>query len=51
MLAFNVSLNEKINSTPMKLAGSIIVLMPILILFIAFQRRIISNISMGGLKE
>lgn len=41
----------EMTSVPMKLAGSMLVLMPIMVLFLAFHKRLIGNISMGGIKE
>ncbi len=38
-------------NVPSKLAGSFIVLVPILIIFIVFQKKLMGNLSMGGLKE
>ncbi len=35
----------------MKLAGSFLVMLPILIVFLVFQKRLMGNIHMGGLKE
>ncbi len=46
--------NKSINGlsyVPMRMAGCIIVIIPILILFLIFQERLMSNVSMGGLKE
>jgi ABC-type glycerol-3-phosphate transport system permease component len=42
---------QALNSVPMRLAGCMIVLTPILVLFLAFHKRLIGNISMGGVKE
>lgn len=36
---------------PYRMAGCIIVVIPILLLFLMFSERLMSNISMGGLKE
>ena len=36
---------------PYRMAGCIIVVIPILVVFILFSERLMSNISMGGLKE
>ena len=40
-----------ISDPPMKLAGCMIVFLPILLVFIIFQKRLMGNISMGGIKE
>lgn len=36
---------------PVQLAGAIMVFIPILLLFIAFRKKLMGNISLGGLKE
>ena len=48
---FNASTDNEISTVPMKMAGCFIVSIPILIIFIAFQNKLMGNISMGGLKE
>ena len=42
---------QSLNNVPMRMAGCAIVLLPILVLFILLKERLMSNISMGGLKE
>lgn len=37
--------------TVQKLAGAIVLMLPILILFVAFRERIMGNVTMGGIKE
>ena len=44
------NLNE-MNNVPMRMAGCFILVVPILILFIAFHNKLIGNLSMGGIKE
>ena len=48
---FNLAGGGSVNTTPMKLAGSFLVMLPILIVFLVFQKRLMGNIHMGGLKE
>lgn len=48
---YNFSTLPEISDTPMKLAGCMIVFLPIFIVFVVFQKRLIGNISMGGVKE
>lgn len=48
---YNFSTISAISDTPMKIAGCMIVFLPILIVFIVFQKRLMGNISMGGVKE
>ncbi len=38
------------STTPMKLAGSMVITVPILIFFIIFKDKLIGNLTMGGLK-
>ena len=40
-----------ISNPPMRLAASMIIFVPILIVFIIFRDRIIGNVTMGGVKE
>jgi len=42
---------QGLNNVPMRMAGVVIVMMPILILFIIFKDKLVGNISMGGVKE
>ncbi|MBQ9734848.1 MAG: carbohydrate ABC transporter permease [Clostridia bacterium] len=44
------ALDASSSSTPAQLAGCIIVAIPLLALFIAFQKRLLGNITIGGLK-
>lgn len=37
-------------NTPMRLAGCIVVAIPLLIIYLAFQKRLLGNITVGGLK-
>lgn len=39
------------SNVPMKLAGCMTVLIPILVLFLLFSNRLIGNVTIGGLKE
>jgi ABC-type glycerol-3-phosphate transport system permease component len=48
---FKNNAENALNTVPLRLAGCMIVLTPILILFLAFHKRLIGNISMGGVKE
>ena len=44
------SLATATSSVPMRLAGCMLMLLPLLILFICFHKRLIGNIAFGGLK-
>lgn len=46
----NSNLTEN-SGVPSRITGAIIMLLPILILFLIFHKRLIGNISMGGIKE
>lgn len=48
---YNQSTVGTLSSVPMKLAGCMIVVIPILIIFIIFNNRVMGNISAGGVKE
>ena len=48
--AFNGISVHGMNGVPMKLTGCMILFIPILILFIIFQDKLMGNVSMGGLK-
>lgn len=44
------ALDASSSSTPAQLAGCVIVAIPLLVMFIAFQKRLLGNITIGGLK-
>ncbi len=44
------TINE-LNNVPARTAGCVILLIPILIIFISFRKRIMGNITLGGVKE
>ena len=48
---FGNSNNADLSNVTMQLMGCLIVLVPILVVFIFFQKRIMGNITMGGVKE
>lgn len=39
------------NNVPMRMAGCVMLLVPILLVFISFRKKIMGNISLGGIKE
>ncbi len=43
--------NARISSVPMKMAGCMVLFIPIFIVFIIFQKHLIGNVTVGGLKE
>lgn len=48
---FNQSTSAALSNTPMRLAGCMVVVIPILIIFIVFNNRVMGNITTGGIKE
>lgn len=47
---YQFSSGSDISSTPMKLAGAIIVFLPVFVLFLVTKKRLIGNLTVGGLK-
>lgn len=47
---FNRRTEGQFSTIPMKLTGSVLVFMPILVIFCVFQKRLVGNITVGGLK-
>ena len=50
LFAFNLSTANEIASVPGKLAGAMVMLLPILVVFVLFHKRLMGNLTMGGLK-
>ena len=48
---FNFSAENQLSSVPMRLAGCMILMIPIFVIFLIFHNRLIGNVSIGGLKE
>ena len=44
------SFEQETSSVPMRLAGCVMVAIPLFIIFIAFQKKLLGGVSMGGLK-
>lgn len=44
------SSSNELNNVPMRMASTIMVIIPIIVLFLCFKNRLMGNISMGGLK-
>ena len=47
----SVSKDNDLSATPLRMASSVIMLVPILVIFLIFKDRIMNNVSMGGIKE
>ncbi len=50
MFQFSIRLGQVVSSVPMRISYMIVVVIPILILFLLTHKRLMGNISMGGLK-
>ena len=48
---YELSLSTELNAVPQRLAGCMVLLVPIMALYFAFSKQLFGNISMGGLKE
>ena len=48
---FSRSNDTRLSSVPARITGCIYMLLPVLILFIAFHKHLMGNLSMGGIKE
>lgn len=51
LYAYSFSAKPAVSNTPMRLMGCLILMIPVLILFVAGHKRLMGNISMGGIKE
>lgn len=50
LFRYNQSTESAISTTPMKIAGCMIVFMPIFVLFLVTKNKLIGNLTVGGLK-
>lgn len=48
---YNLSTDASFATVPMKLTGCMLVVIPILIIFIVFNNRVMGNVTAGGIKE
>lgn len=48
---FSNDTTNALSTIPMKITGCMIMMLPIMVLFLCFHKRLIGNLSMGGLKE
>ena len=44
------SSSNDLNNVPMRMASTILIIIPIIVLFLCFKKRLMGNISMGGIK-
>ena len=51
LINYSNSYKADVSNIPMKLAGALIVSLPMFIIFLCFRNKLMGNISMGGLKE
>jgi len=47
---FNFATDNELSSVPMKLSGAILLLAPVLTVFLIFHKRLMGNVTVGGLK-
>jgi len=50
LYVYNMDTGNASSGVPLKLAGSALVILPTLTIFIVFRNKIVSNLSIGGLK-
>ncbi len=50
MWEFSLSRDNELSSVPMKMAGATILLAPVLVLFLAFHKKLMGNLQVGGIK-
>ena len=46
----SVSFDGEFSTVPMRMAGAVSMLLPILVLFVAFHKRLLGNLTVGGIK-
>lgn len=51
LFKFSFSSSDSYSSPPIQLAGCMLLLLPILLIYIVLQEKLIGNITMGGIKE
>ena len=51
VFSFSNSNDARLSSVPIRLTGCIMMLVPVLVLFVAFNKQLMGNVSMGGIKE
>ena len=51
LFKMSTSTIQGLNNVPMRMAGCMMIIIPTLIVYIVFNRRLLGNISMGGVKE
>lgn len=47
----SISTTQELNNVPTRMAGSMAIMIPMLIVFILFSKRLMGNVSLGGVKE
>lgn len=48
---YELSISTELNAVPQRLAGCMVLLIPIMVLYLLFSKQLFVNISLGGLKE
>ena len=49
-LSLSLTIDNFYSTTPMRIAGAVLLMMPALILFLVFQKRLMGNLDIGGIK-
>ena len=50
MLHMASTTENSLSTVPMRMTGAMLMLLPILVVFLAFQKRLIGNLAIGGIK-
>ena len=50
MYTVSVTPTQEMSYVPMRLAAAILMLVPILVIFLIFQKRLLGNLTVGGIK-
>ena len=51
LFKLSTSVIQGLNTVPMRMAGCMFLVIPVLIIYMIFNRRLLGNVSMGGVKE
>ena len=50
MLRLSKTIDNFYSSTPMIISGAVVLMVPVLVLFLCFHKRLLGNINIGGIK-
>ena len=51
LFRFNENTMSGVSTVPVKVAGTMVLVIPIFILFLIFSKKLMGNLSLGGIKE